>query len=523
MMILAAISILFLVSFTILGLNRFNLRPGYFWFLASGATITAWVLILISWSPEPVYYPLMNWGKSTLFFASPGFLLDGYSWPFAVVITTLLTAVMLTDAARVWDIRPSIWGADLAIAGAGLLSVFAANPLTLLLAWATIDLTETSTLLSQLTSSDQREQVVVSFSARIVGILLVIAAIIRSHTLGVNLVSWDVPAAVSGYLILAAGLRLGVLPPHQPFLQEPPLRRGLGTMVRLVPVAASLVLLTRVAEAGSSAEWALGLTIASALALVYGGAGWLFARNELDGRPFWIFGMSSLAVVGAVRGLPSVSQAWGLGNLIAGGLIFLYSTRRPRYLWLPALSLLTISGLPFTPLWRGFSLFKDWNLVFSMVFSLGIAFLLLGYFRHSFSVIGSGDEIESWARVLYPVGLAVLPLVFWGVAWSLSWFHLAQLGHLTVEWWLGAILLCLVSGIWYLLYRGPVRLTLDLSRLQRIFTLRWLYRILWGIYRPTSKLVIYLAGLMEGQGGVFWAVLILILLVTVIVQRSIGG
>jgi hypothetical protein len=522
MIILAAISILFLVTFVILVLNRFDLRPGYSWFLAVGATLITWVLILVSWSPEPVYYPLMDWEKSTLFLASPGLMLDGYSWTFAVVITTLLTAVMLTDAARVWDIRPAIWGADLAIVGAGLLSVFAANPLTLLIAWATIDLTETTALLTQLTNSDQREQVVVSFSARVVGILLVIAAIIRSHTLGVNLITWDIPEAVSGYLILAAGLRLGVLPPHQPFLQEPPLRRGLGTMVRLVPVAASLVLLTRVAEAGSSTEWALGLTIASALAMVYGGAGWLFARNELDGRPFWIFGMSSLAVVGAVRSLPSVSQAWGLGVLISGGLIFLYSTRRPRYLWLPALSLLTISGLPFTPVWRGYSLFRDWNLVFSIVFSVGIAFLLLGYFRHSFSVVESGDEIESWARVLYPVGLAVLPLVFWGVAWSLKWLHPGQIGRLTIEWWLGGLLVCLVSGIWYLLNRGPVRLTLDVSMLQRIFTLRWLYRILWGIYRFTSRLVSYLADLLEGQGGVFWAVLIMVLLVTVIVQRSIG-
>ena len=251
MIILAAISILFLVSFIIFGLNRLNLKPGYFWFLAVGAGLSAWVLVLISRASGPVYINLMAWESNTLFLASPRLLSDVYSWPFAVAITTLLVAVLLTDIARVPDIGPTSWGFELVLAGSGLLAVLAANPLTLLLAWAIIDLAETYTLLTQVTDSNQRERVVVSFSVRVVGMLLVISAIIRAQIMGVALEFSEIPPEVSGYLILAAGLRLGVFPPHQPCLQEPPLRRGLGTMVRLVPVAASLVLITRVAAVGA--------------------------------------------------------------------------------------------------------------------------------------------------------------------------------------------------------------------------------------------------------------------------------
>ncbi len=523
MKILASIFILFLVSIAITGLNRFKVRPGYFWFLAFGVTFTAWTLILISYTTEPVLITLLNWEDNSFFHASPSLLLDEYSWLYAVAVTTLLLAVLLTDASRVWDIQPAAWGVDLAITAAGLLALFAANPLTLLLAWATVDLTETYTLLTQLTSNEQREQVVVSFSVRVVGILLLIFAILQTQIMGGLLVFWEIPKAISGYLILAAGFRLGVLLPHQPFIQEPPLRRGLGTIVRLVPVATSLVLLTRVAVVGASAEWELGLTVASAASLMLGGLGWFFSRNELDGRPFWIFGMSTLAVVGSARAMPFVSQAWGLGLLISGGILFLYSTKRRRYLWIPASGLLAISGLPFTPTWRGFSLFAGMNPIFSIVFSLGVGFLFLGYLRHSLSVIESGDEIESWARILYPIGLITPPLVFWGLAYSQKWLHPVQMGLQGVEWWLGALIISLVSGITYLLLRKSTRFSLENLIGKRAFSLGGIYRLLWRGYVSISKLGQYLADLLEGEGGIFWTVLILVLLVTFIVQQIGGG
>lgn len=523
MIILAAIFIIFLVSFVILGLNRLDIRPGYFWFLAVGSSLTAWVLVLLSRPIEPVIIKLMDWESSTLFFSSPGLLVDGYSWPFAVAIITLLASVLLTDVARVRDIEPVAWGADLAIAGSGLLAVLASNPLTLLLSWAIIDLVETYILLTQVSGSEQRERVVVSFSVRVVGMLLVISAIIRTQVMGMVLEFSDIPPEVSGYLILAAGLRLGVLPPYQPFLQELPLRRGLGTIVRLVPATTSLVLLTRVATVGASPEWELGLTISTALALIFGGIAWILSRDELDGRPYWIFGMSSFSVMAAVRALPFVSQAWGLGLILTGGLLFLYSARSRRYLWLPALGLVSVSGIPFTPTWRGASLFAGLNLFTSMIFALGFTFLLLGYFRHMIRMDETGDEIQSWVRLIYPFGLVILLATHFGLAWELKWLFPTQLGLLSVEWWLGVLMISLAAALLFLHQRGYIHLPTENKLFRGVFSLGWLYRMLWWVYQSTSRLVAYLANLMEGEGGVFWAALIMILLVTVILQRSRGG
>jgi hypothetical protein len=523
MMILAAIFILSLISVVILGLNRLNIRPGYFWFLSVGGSLIALFLVVLSRPVDPVYIDLMGWESSTLFFTSPGLLLDNYSWPYAVAVVVLLISVLLTDVTRSMDIDPAAWGADLAISSAGLLAVLASNPLTLLLSWAILDLAETIILLTQVTSSKERERVVVSFSVRVVGILLVVSAIIRTQIMGMVLEFSSIPSQVSGYLILAAGLRLGVLPPHQPFLQESPLRRGLGTLVRLIPVSASLLLLTRVATVGASPELEFSLMSLTALALIFGGIGWILSRDELDGRPFWIFGMSSLSVLAAVRGLPSVSQAWGLGLIFSGGLLFLYSARNRRTLWLPALGLVSVSGFPFTPTWRGATLFLGLNLFFSIIFVLGFSLLLLGYFRHMARIDGAGDEIQNWSLIIYPLGLVIILLTHLVLAWDLRWLLPSQFGSLSIEWWLGIFVLSLGVAIIFLYQRSFIRLPTENKISSTIFSFGWFYQIMWWIYRLTSRLVGYMSNLMEGEGGIMWAVLIMILLVTLILQRSGGG
>ena len=86
-------------------------------------------------------------------------------------------------------------------------------------------------------------------------------------------------------------------------------------MVRMVtPVVSSLVLLVRVAG-GVTADGAFlygGLLVLTAFAGLYAGYYWLMAKNEIEGRSFWVLGMASLAIASALRGQPVAAQAWGL-------------------------------------------------------------------------------------------------------------------------------------------------------------------------------------------------------------------
>ena len=122
-MILVAILVLLVIALVIFGMDRLGLRSGYAWFLAVGGSLVASILIAISRPLEPILIPLLDWDSNGLLAASPTLLLDNYSWPFALTITVLLTAALLTDVARVQEIETKAWSASLGIAAVGLLAV----------------------------------------------------------------------------------------------------------------------------------------------------------------------------------------------------------------------------------------------------------------------------------------------------------------------------------------------------------------------------------------------------------------
>jgi len=521
--ILTAILVLFLISAVITALNLWKVRPGIPWFLAIGAAFIGWLLIFLARGSNPHSFVLVNWESSSLFSVSPTLIVDDISWPFAVAILSLLLAVLLTDVARGPEIDPTAWATGLAMTAAGLIAVLAANPLTLLLGWAIIDIAETATLLRKVAGSEQRERVVVSFSVRVVGMLLVISAILRAVTLGSALDFQQIFPEVAGYLLLAAGLRLGVIPPHQPFLQEPPLRRGLGTLVRLIPVAASLVLVARVASVGTPPNWELPILIVAVVAVSSGGFNWIRSRDELDGRPSWILGIAGFAVVAAVRNQPAASLAWGLGLLFSGGVLFLFSTRHRRLLGLPVVGLATFSALPFSPVWRGLSMYTGKNIILGIFLFLAHALLLLGYLRHALRFGEDQNEIERWVWIVYPLGLAILPTVQFGVAWVLWGASFPEMGAVFIPWWGGVLVLGMAAFIYYVSQKTtlvPEGLT---STARGVFSLGWVYRSFWWFYRFLSKFVSNFTLILEGEGGVLWAVLILIMLVTAFAQIRGGG
>jgi hypothetical protein len=82
----------------------------------------------------------------------------------ALSISTLTLAVILTATARKNFPDPLPWAATLILGGLGLLAVLADNPLTLLMAWSAIDLTELVTQLRSADGPQPSEKVVTAFA-----------------------------------------------------------------------------------------------------------------------------------------------------------------------------------------------------------------------------------------------------------------------------------------------------------------------------------------------------------------------
>jgi formate hydrogenlyase subunit 3/multisubunit Na+/H+ antiporter MnhD subunit len=568
---------IFLFVFTPLAMLILHLvRPklGIQGLLAILAVMSGLPMVLLAKSDIPRVILLLQWKPEFLFPISPTLVIDDISWYFALALTTLSFSVVIISIAQLGqstrldllstkdeirlakspntpanEISPatttpkietnssanwSFWAAILILTSLGLLAVTSGNMLTLLLAWVALDIFELIILLGHVFQSKTRKRVILVFSAKLAGIvaLLTSGLILWSH--GASLSFDAISQTTSVYIILAAGLRLGVLPLQLPLTQGLPIRHGLGTALRLVPAASSYILIVRVSNMGipsAITPYLLGLTI---LAGLFAAINWIHARDEVDGRPYWLLGIASLAVATAILNHSAACLTWCIAGLLSGGLIFSISLRHRNLIPLVFLGVFNLSSLPFSPTWQGTTLYQyssnsGVNLtifsLFSFLFILIQSFLLAGFIRYFLREIyppgeESSKHIERWVWLLYPIALILLVVIHFLIGWLLY----PNLNGLSIYGWIiGPITLIFTGLILYIAWRHPqpsplFNLAKKDSFWKYLFSLEWLYRFLWGLFHLISRLFSLFSTILEGDGGILWA-LVLFALIFVFLQR----
>jgi hypothetical protein len=218
-------------------------------------------------------------------------------------------------------------------------------------------------------------------------------------------------------MLLAVGLRLGVLPLNLPYTREVYAWRGLGNVLRMIGPASSLVVLGRMPAQVVPDEWRPLLLGLSALAALYGSMMWLVSNHELNGRPYWSISMAALAIASVINGSPQASIAWGTTLILSGSVLFLYSAQRRRNLIIPLLGLLSITGLPFFPTASGLAgVIGPQPRFSSLIFLISVVLLILGFLRHLLRPREELYRMERWIHTVYPAGLLFLILAHWGIA-----------------------------------------------------------------------------------------------------------
>jgi hypothetical protein len=276
-----------------------------------------------------------------------------------------------------------------------------------------------------------------------------------------------------------------------------------------------------------------GLLALIALAGAYSAVMWLAAANEVEGRPYWVVAVASLALTCSIRGTTQGSLVWGTAMLLSGGLLFLYSARGARMTILWILGLVGLSGLPFTPAASGWSgLLSGPYPGFNFLLVAAYFFLMLGYIRHALTPGDELSKMEPWVQGIYPTGLATTVLAM-GLVEVSSWRSMLTVGNP----WAGGILPA-VAGLIGLFgfrfppdwlrnfYSTPILAWLQpalkriLNTLSEIFRLNWLYRLGASLFRIVGSLIRGITRVFEGDGGVLWALLLLVLLVTLVQSGS---
>jgi hypothetical protein len=486
--------------------------------LAASGALVSWFSVLFWQLNLPLSFQLPPWEPASLFLESLSFTADTLTWPLAISVSTLSLAVILTATARKTfpDLLP--WAATLILGGLGLLAVLADNPLTLLLVWSAIDLTELVTQLRSVDGPEPSEKVVTAFATRVAGVGVLLWASMVSISTGSPMNFQNATPQSGLYLLLAAGLRLGVLPLHLPYASEAAIRRGFGSALRLISAASSLILLARIPAASVTSIFTPILLSLTALAAIYGGWMWLRAPDELTARPFWLIGLASLAMSSALRGDPVGAVAWSCALVLSGGALFLSSAHNvwlSRALWV---GMWGITALPFSISATGWgsvmpSFWPVWPFLL-----IAQALLLAGYLRHAIrpTLRDSFETLDRAAQYVYPLGIGVLLgigllLGIWG------WEGASRFGV-----WLLSFVGVLLGGI--VSWLAPRLRILTPMRAHWVRPaassswMDWFFRGLWGVYRLFGRLSNSFSGMLEGDGGFMWTLLFMVLFISLIIQ-----
>ena len=522
MLILITVAALFVTALILLILQFVAPSFRYSWLVATGGALTGWMSVFVWQARMPFALQFPAWQPASLFSQSPTFVGDGLSWTFALSLTALCLAIILTAVVRPQFPSPVNWIGTLILTSLGVLAVVADNPLTLVLIWSAIDISELIAQMRVVEHPSLSERTVVAFASRAAGILVLLWADMVSAANGQELDFLNAPPQTGLYLVLAAGLRIGVLPLHLPYSGESTLRRGFGTGLRMISAASSLILLARIPPSSLVSPLTPYLLLLVSLAAIYGGWQWLRAPDELTGRPFWLIGMGSLAVGAALRANPLGAAAWGCGLILAGGALFLSSEQNK---WLTRAMLIGawgLSALPFSLTATGWNSNPPYFLLSWLAWPFLIsahAMLLAGLVRHSLRTTTrlTGEDKPIWARNVYPIGISLLLLtiILLGLY---GWDGTLQIG----SWFSGLLASLLTVGLLWLTPRlrilNPVRA--HWVRPTSASWLDWAYQGLWNLYRRLGRVSQFISNVLEGESGIMWTLLFLALFISFFVQRT---
>ncbi len=519
MFILITVGILFLTSITLLALRIFLPQFRSTWLIATGGGMLAFASVF-AWLIEPSSHLQFSiWRPVSLFRQSPAFLADGIAWAFALSIVTLTLAIIITSVVRGNFPSPLTWSGILTLSWLGVLAVTANNPLTLVLIWAAIDVVELVTQLAFVEDPKLSERVVISFASRVAGILVLLWANMVSTANNVNLDFHSASAQAGLYLLIAAGLRLGVLPLHLPYAAESAVRRGFGTALRMISAASSLILLARIPAGSIPAVFIPYLLVLVALAAVYGGWMWLRSPDELTGRPFWLIGVGSLAAAAALHENPVGAAAWGCAMTLSGGVLFLSSEPNQwsiRGLWIAVFGM---SALPFSLTAAGWvsggsSFYLAW-----IPLLIAHAMLLAGFARHILRPSALRVRYEDqpiWAKNIYPIGILLILIIILLLG-LFGWEASLQFGNIVAGIIASILTFALVWFTPRLRILNPVRA--HWVRPTNPTWLDWGYQSLWNLYRQAGRLSDVFAKILEGESGIMWTLLFLALFISFFAQR----
>ena len=524
-------------------------RPfGIYGITALVSIVAAIAVTLLLGFRLPATVVLSPWQIENVFLNSLSLTVDKVSWFLALLLVMTTMSLFLTGLSERLEMSSQERAVCLVVVALALLTLFSDNLITLVLALTISDIFNSlfvfvSNRKSNLPQDFARNlQIpdIVRLCTNLFSIGLLLLVALDDYTL-VHANSKTLSIGHVSILIVVAMIRLNIYPVNVRLVINDAVSKVVITVISLVNIVVAVDILTSFELQNYAITFRGWLTIAAILSGLVGGFRWCIATNHSERLYSLLLAQSGLAILTfvwggnwAVVGVLSHVMAIAVSAVViymGEGLIGSDSNSFIK----PLLTGLVFGCQPLTAgflgifvLYSGLMSNLTWAIFVmpSMIVINGLT--ILGGFRLLRLSIVDIDTQPPLVNVAKSLGLCV-PLLA-SVAVGLAPDKFASLiGLPNLPGWSGlfttsgltslgtsVISASLAIFLWY--YRSKVLFVVkDLSGSSLVYVadLQWIHLTIWRIYRSLSKSIHMLADILEGQGGVLWALVIVFAMLVV--------
>ncbi|MCG8450560.1 MAG: hypothetical protein MI725_13405, partial [Pirellulales bacterium] len=384
--------------------QRLRPDPRNYWMVASGGAGLAWLAALLLRARLPLAQASAFWQLEGAPALNIAWHLDTTAWALYLGLLTLLLARQLVGVGDFAGHDAYSWMPAIGLIALASLIAIAGNLLTLALCWLALDLALAAVDIRRLKRRQALRGFAIALFARLLSGLVLLWLAVREG----NLPLAQLPAEAVLPLLLAAGLRLGLLPLNlalHPAIDD---RHRDGALLSAVALLPGLALLPRIpAVVGATDNLLLVIVLASALFAAFK---WLERQSLSQRLPHFLILSAALALGAAIQGAAAAALVWSLVALLGTALLSSLEHANSYKSYLLLISGLALSGLPFMPTFAAVTLYSASPLPLTLAFMLPHSILLLGWLRAIWDLRPSSRHLEQWRNGIYVAGL-FLPLV----------------------------------------------------------------------------------------------------------------
>jgi hypothetical protein len=503
-------------------LRQRGMRMAYLWLIPTILSLVSWVVFLVM--PIPASAPLLKIPGLFSLSADKGlaFIMDSSIWGFIYLVVCLVLVYFLTMVIRLEkEKRTWLWIGWLVLCMAAMLSFSAGNISTLIVTWVLFDLLDFLFTYFILKIDDVDESLFGFFSSRVVSVLLLIAAAIF---LPVETPQWlPTPLAPTAYFLLfLSGLfRTGLLPSRSIYKPAKENGSSFHFLKRILPLMSGFSLLSflPINYLNSISQLLISI-IFFLLAIVF----IISAIQQKLTDQLWFDSIICLGCITVISGTPIGLLGWSGVALVGAAIHHFFSHRSGHLRIFALLGIFSLSGVPYSigalaqaGLTSSFSF--TW-----LIFVIPLYALLIYLFIETIQLpFIDSPTSEPLYLAVYLIGLFLM--AFTPFAILIKNIELA--GSVLGFWWSGiaVIVFCLVifliqMKVYFKKYISE-KFGKSMRIINRVISFQWLGQIWKWLSWFISGIIQFLTQILAGDGGVIWAIVMLVLLVSLIsVGRS---